>query len=791
MRGLRHSVLPLGSSGNNEILKINRSGIVSVSKWLIIVILIAWALMPLPDTKPSYSKVLYSKEGILLSATISDQEQWCFPMDEEIPDKLSTSIIMYEDAYLDYHPGVNPIAVIKAIIANQKADNTIRGASTLAMQVMRMKNKNASRNWYNKIKETLGAIKYSLITRDKTILREWCEIAPFGGNTIGIKAASLRYFGRSVDKLSWSEYALLAVMPNGPSYANLTKNRNILRQKRDFLLRKLQKKGYFDKSELELYLGEELPAETKSIPQDAYHALLFLAKKYPDQYIFHSTIPFDIQIRIQSILDRESTFLKIDDIRNMAAVVIDIKSNQLMAYQGNVSSGNGKFSYVDVSQAPRSYGSLLKPLLYAHALETAQLLPNEMVADIPTAIGDFQPENFDKKYRGAVHFEEMLIQSLNVPAVRVLNSVGMQSFYNMVHRLNIAYLNKGADHYGLSIILGGGESSLWDLCRIYKGLAQNYIGYSDPYQQVQSLTDLPASESKNVFAFSAGTMDHLVKAMSDLTRPREEKSWQMYGTDYKIAWKTGTSYGHKDAWALGFNGQYMVGVWVGNEGGEGRFELTGITKAAPVMFKVFNALPENKWFSTAPQYIKREVINVCSESGKLVGPLCKIRQKITIEKASFKYQPCHYHQEVWINSDGYAVSEECAKLAFRKDTLFVLPSYMEYYYKTAHTEYKGIPPHDPDCKPSATACKIIYPYDGLKIFLPKERAEKENELIIKAYHREKDGKLYWFIDNDYKTVTSATPHDCMVKLNKGPHSLTITDQWGNKDHIEFEILGRE
>lgn len=200
--------------------------------------------MPLPNIKPSYSKVLYSKEGILLSATISDDQQWCFPMDEEIPDKLTACIIIYEDEYFAYHPGVNPFSIIKAMWVNTKSGKTLRGASTIPMQVMRIKNRNAERNWYNKIKETLGAVKYSLLHRDKTILREWCEIAPFGGNTIGIKAAALRYFGRSVDKLSWAEYALLAVMPNGPSFANLTKTERFF-SKKGFSAQKTAEKRIF------------------------------------------------------------------------------------------------------------------------------------------------------------------------------------------------------------------------------------------------------------------------------------------------------------------------------------------------------------------------------------------------------------------------------------------------------------------------------------------------------------------------------------------------------------------
>ncbi len=753
--------------------------------------LLVWILMPMPGHKPSYSRVLYSSEGVLLSAITSSEQQWCFPMDEDIPQKLATCIITYEDEFFHYHPGVNPVAVIKAIISNRKAGRNTRGASTIPMQVMRMKNKNSRRTISNKIFETLSAVKYSFLTRDKNILREWCEIAPFGGNTVGIKAAALRYFGRSVEKLSWAEYALLAVLPNGPSSANLSKNRHVLKQKRDFLLHKLQKKGHFDSSELELYLGEDLPTETKAIPQYAYHALMFLAGKYPSQYIFRTTMPVDIQLKTYEILMRESSFLKPDDIRNIAAVVIDITNNQLMAYHGNAPDHASSFSYVDVAQAPRSYGSLLKPLLYAHALETAQFLPNEMVADIPTAIGDFQPENFDKKYRGAVPFEEMLIQSLNVPAVRVLNTVGLQGYYDLIRTLNIDHLDKGPDHYGLSIILGGGESTLWELCRIYKGLAQNYTGISDPFRPVQVLIEEQPATRHQSFSFSSFTMQHLIMAMSDLIRPREEKSWQIFGTDHKIAWKTGTSYGHKDAWAMGFNGKYMVGVWIGNEGGEGRFDLTGITKAAPVMFKLFNALPNNQWFGRPPTYEKKEIITICAESGKIAGPLCSKRQKITLDKTSFKYQQCTYHQEVLMSKDGLSLSLDCIdKLAY-KDTFLVLPSYMEYYYRQAHNDYRIIPANDPDCLPEGTVCRIIYPQEGLKIFLPKQNAGKQNELIAKAYHRNEDAKLFWFIDSDFKTSTSKSPHDCLIKITPGRHVLTVTDQWGNKDEIHFEIISTD
>lgn len=743
---------------------------------------------PLPDYKPSYSKSLYSREGELLAATVSPEGQWCFPHEGRIPDKLSRCIILYEDEYLDWHPGFNPVSAVKAFFQNRRQNKIVRGASTLPMQVMRMKNRNARRTWSNKLREMVWAVKYSLLHTDQTILRDWCNIAPFGGNTVGVGAAALRYFGRPVDQLTWSESALLAVMPNGPSSANLSKNREALRQKRDFLLHKLERHGYFDKSELQLYLGEDIPSETRAIPSAAYHALQYLAARHPDRYVFKTTIPAPIQNMSLDLLRQEAAFLESDGIGSLAAVIIDLQNDALVAYHGNVRSADSPFSYVDVAQAPRSYGSLLKPLLYAHCLESGVFLPNELVADIPTAIGGFQPENFDKKYRGAVHMEDMVIKSLNVPAVRILNTDGLQNFYALIEKLDIKHLDKGAGHYGLSIILGGGESSLWDLCRIYKGLALNYSGHPAPFRPVKCLDGEKTTKTWDNVVFTPFAIDHTVKAMADLSRPREEKSWDLYSTDKKTAWKTGTSYGHKDAWALGFTGRYMVGVWVGNQNGEGRYDLTGISRAAPVMFKLFNILPDNHWFARSPVYSHKEKVSVCTQSGKIAGPLCRHTTSLVQEKSSLSYQQCTFHQEILLDGQGRALSEQCLDRATARDTLFVLPSYMEYYYRPGHPEYETFPESDPACKPQGKVCKIVYPNEGIKIFLPHENVSKKNPLIARAYNRDQKGSLFWFADDKYIHTSTGPAHDCIINLDPGNHVLIVTDQSGNKDEVAFEIL---
>lgn len=745
-------------------------------------------VLPMPDHQPSYSHVVYSSAGELLSATISDEQQWCLPSTEPLPDALVTAIITYEDRYFYYHPGVNPISIMYALKDKWANDTKLRGASTITMQLMRMRNKNAPRTIKNKLYEMATAVKYTLTHTKSATLLSWASIAPFGGNTIGFKTAALRYFGRDIDQLSWAEYALLAVMPNGPSSASLTYNKERLVAKRNFLLAKLYRLGRITKDELDLALSEDLPTHTKEIPQHAYHFLSFLKKQQPKTYLHQSTLNYELQLKVQDLVQEESNFLQINDIDNAAAIVVDINTNELLTYVGNTKQKN-KFSYIDISQSYRSYGSLLKPLLYAYSLDKNYLLPHELIADIPTTIGDFSPMNFDRLFRGAVPMEEMIIQSLNVPAVRILNTVGIHGFYRCIDDLKIGGIDKGVDHYGLGIILGGAESSLWELGRVYKGLAQNYIGKPDPFRPILYLKEQHYMPPKTKVAFSPYAMKYLVEAMSDLTRPREEKSWQRFGLNHKIAWKTGTSHGHKDAWAIGFNGNYMVAVWIGNETGEGHHDLTGLHKASPLLFKIFNTLPSQKWFGQAPVIPSQNKIKVCNESGKQAGPLCKHSSNLNLQEISHQLKSCDYHQVVTRNAAHEILGLKCIEQQKYSDTIFLLPSFIEYYYKPAHQLYKGMQPLAKDCFTSEQSFSIIYPEENHKIFLPKTSEKKQNQLICKAYHFDNDAKLYWFIDEKFVSTTSyPQPHECRLAVTKGKRKLTITDHLGNKEEVHFEVI---
>lgn len=747
-------------------------------------IVLVW---PLPKYTPTYSTILYDTNQNILSFSISSEQQWHFPLIEDIPENLKKCITIYEDEYINFHPGINPISLLKAAIINTNQNKIISGGSTLAMQVMRMKSRHSKRNYYNKFLEMVAALKFSLLNKDDEIIKAWCEIAPFGGNTIGIQSAAMRYFGRSLDNMSWSEYALLTVMPNGPSHANLTKNRIQLKTKRDNLLKKLARKGIITKDELMLAQDEELPKYIHVLPQRSYQALTFLKHQFKKQNVLFSTIDLSLQMQLDRIIQEESDVLQNEGVRNAAILVVDIVSNEVKVYIGNTKSIQNGYSYVDIVQAPRSYGSLLKPFLYGFALETNTFLPKELVDDLPIQIGEFRPQNFDKKHRGAIPMDEMVIQSLNVPAVNILQKIGLQNFYRLIEDLKIQHLDKGFHHYGLSIILGGGESSLWEMVRLYKGLARNYIGLENPFDDMKILQDQQINTHITSWKYSPYAIKHIVRTMTDVVRPREEKILYQFANQQKIAWKTGTSFGHRDAWAVGFNARYAVGVWVGNENGEGRYNLTGISKAAPLLFKIFNALPDNKWFANEPYLSPKNKIAVCAQSGKMKSPLCNHAYSLLTSKISHNLNTCAHHEIIALDATDRIIDVNCNIPHYRYDTIFILPPNIEYYYKKSNINYQGKSSYTNACNNSFGQCKIIYPYNRANIFLPKENANNKKTLIINGYHQDNAEKIFWFVNDRYYTFTMHQ-HDFQIALSKGKHTITMMDTKGNSDQVVFTIL---
>ena len=768
-------------------------------KSAVIAILLIVYYLSLPRTlfEEPYSTVIESSDGELLAAKIARDGQWRFPAKDSVPDKFKKCIVYFEDEHFYYHPGFNPVAMFKAFQQNRNAGKVVRGGSTLTQQVIRLARKNKKRTYFEKGIEMILATRLELRCSKEKILELYAAHAPFGGNVVGLEMASWRYFGVQSHQLSWAESATLAVLPNAPSLIYPGKNQLKLLRKRNGLLLKLYNEKIIDKLTYQLSITEPLPQKPYTVPQIAPHLLQRVAKTDEGKRI-KTTVDISLQNRVNQIANQYYNQYKQNEVHNLAVIVIDIQNRNIISYVGNSPTDKDHDKDVDVIIAPRSTGSILKPLLFASMLDEGEILPNTLVADIPTQISGYTPENFNHSFDGAVPAQHALSRSLNIPAVLMLQEHGVNNFYELLQKFKLRNINKHPDHYGLSLILGGAESNLWDLCRTYANLSStlNYFNGSDGKYRTKEFAELNyvngfqqdyGEESFQKTILGAGSIFLTYNAMKEVNRPEGDEAWKFYDSSLELAWKTGTSFGNRDAWAIGTNSRYVVGVWVGNANGEGRPELTGVGSAAPILFDVFNLLPRKKWFQTPLNDL--QYADVCALSGHLAQDDCpKIRQ--LIPRKGMKTSVCAYHKLVHLDATGqFRVNSSCENVDnMVTKKWFVLPPVMEWYYKSLHIDYKPLPPFRDDCQQNQQASMdFIYPKTNSKIYLVKDFNSKIQPVILKVAHSNKEAKLYWYVDNVYKGTTQ-TFHEMQIEAETGIHYITVEDEYGNDIRRKIEIV---
>ena len=573
--------------------------------------------------------------------------------------------------------------------------------------------------------------------------------APFGGNVVGLDAAAWRYFGHSAEDLSWAESAVLAVLPNAPAMIHLSKGRKTLLSKRNRLLKQLLEEEIIDASTYELAVSEPLPDEPHPLPQIAPHLVSRFYQERNGLYT-RSTIDRGIQSHIESLAERWSNEFNRSDIRNLAILVIDIPTNQVVAYCGNVHFDRKQGgSQVDVIQAPRSTGSILKPFLYNAMLQEGSLLPKMLLPDVPVNINGFTPQNFSMQFEGAVPASEALARSLNIPAVTMLQRYGVPKFHHLLQQMEFKTINRTASHYGLSLILGGAEATLWDVTNAYaqmgrslssspsptvsqgkeaqilletenteqinndtKQTSRNHKSNHNKQEKREQSNSSPLSveeDSEETTSAKTGAAWLTLSALTEVNRP-EEIDWKSIPSMQTIAWKTGTSYGFRDAWAVGVTPRYTVGVWVGNATGEGKPGLVGAQTAGPVLFDIFSYLPSSPWFERPTGvFVDAEI---CRQSGHLKGRFCEETDTVLILPAGLRTEACPYHHLVTLSADeSHRIYENCANTEPTiQKSWFALPPVWEWYYKQHHPEYKPLPPFKAGCgEDSFQSMQFIYP----------------------------------------------------------------------------------
>jgi penicillin-binding protein 1C len=764
-----------------------------------------WFSLPRPLFRDPCSTVLLDRNGMLLGARISADHQWRFPEGSKVPEKFREAVMRYEDRYFRYHPGINPVSMFRALIFNVKKGKIVSGGSTITMQVIRLARKNKSRTYFEKVIEIMLALRLELSYSKNEIMQLYAAHAPFGGNVVGLEAAAWRYFGNDPGHLSWAEAATLAVLPNSPGLIYPGRNPGHLLAKRNSLLDRLQHQGVIDEVTCSLAKSERLPEKPYALPRMAPQLLDRAVKEGHRGSKVVTTIDEHLQERVNTILKLHSVQLRANQIMNAAVLICEVNTGKVLAYVGNMPGKeiSEAGSQIDIIVSPRSTGSILKPFLYASMLNDGLLLPNTLVADVPMQIGGFIPENFSLSYDGAVPAHRALARSLNIPAVKMLQQYGYDAFYTRLRQTGMTTLNKPADHYGLALILGGAEACLWDIAGIYGSMARTLNHFSGakgkynrndfhPLQFREVTEEKPSAYDDESSWFDAASIWLTFEAMVEVTRPEEDLEWQRFSSSQKIAWKTGTSFGNRDAWSVGVTPEYIVAVWAGNASGEGRPGLTGIGTAAPVLFDIFKTLPPTTWFNPPFQAMTR--IPVCRYSGYRASTICDVTDSMWIPKKGTQTAVCPYHQTIHLDRTGsWQVNASCESPENMQHlSWFVLPPVMEYYFRSKNPIYRMLPPFRAGCATGGESRNMgmIYPKNNSTLYVPVDLDGRTGSAVFKVAHRNPKATVYWHLDDRFAGSTSQI-HQMAISPDQGFHRLTLIDDQGEGLQLRFEILTKD
>lgn len=703
--------------------------------------------------KGTYSKVLLDKNKEILSVFLDANEQWHLESDF-IPQKLKSAVILYEDKNFYSHYGVDFLALIRAF-KNNLFSSKRSGASTISMQTIKLLEQN-KRTYFNKFNEIIKAFALESAYEKDEILKLYLNNAPYGGNLVGVASAGLFYFEKDLKDLTWSEAALLAVLPNNPGLINLEKNKDRLLKKRNVLLDRLFEKGYFSKDILTLAKAEKLPSFKARKNLAPHLARRLLADK--EKII--SSIDKKIQIKFEEKAKEYSYKLQQKGIKNLAILLADTKTNKVLAYVGsNDFYDFASFGQVDGVIAKRSVGSTLKPLLFAFAIDEGLIVPESLMLDVPTYFSNFAPQNANKKYHGFVSAKESLQKSLNIPFVSLLVEYGYEKFFYKLKDI-LDFEDENFKKYGLSLILGTKELSLEDMVKIYLGLG-NYGNFKELLYEENAFT----KEDKKLISDGASFLT--LQTLKDLDRA----GLRQYDFNTIISWKTGTSYGRKDAWAIGTSPKYTLGVWIGNFNGEANANLYGVSIAGELFFELLSLLDGvNLEFEQPSDLV---AIKIENQTGYRYDYKFGFKEALYPQSANV-LRTSPFLKEVFMYKNKEVDSLDENFIHAKKKIILNLPSNAQAFFAKEKQNLQS----------SSQNLKIIYPLNNLNIILPKDLKNKQ-KLLIKLINPKKE-KLFWYLNQEliFEGKEELLPLD----LKKGKYTLNIISENGASDFIKFNVF---
>ncbi len=732
--------------------------------------------------EPHYSTLVEAADGSVLHAFLNQEDKWRLYTElSEISPTLRTTLIQKEDRWFYYHPGVNPLALGRAFFTNLSRHQRSSGASTITMQVVRLLEPRP-RTYLSKGIEILRAFQLEAHYSKDEILQLYVNLVPYGSNIEGIKAASLLYFQKPPEVLSLAEVMALTIIPNRPNSLRPGKSNAYLQQERNRWLQRFKEKKLFDSQTITDAMAEPLTAKRVAAPRSAPHLSLRLKKEFPDTPILKTTLQRSRQATLEKLTYNYASRLKAMNIHNAAVLVINNRTMAVEAYVGSSDfNDNSDGGQVDGIRAVRSPGSTLKPLLYATAFDAGLLTPKSVLYDVPTNFQGFEPENFDQQFHGKVSVEFALANSLNVPAVQVLSELGPAALIEKLRKAEFRTIRKQSSKLGLSMILGGCGVTLEELTTLFASFA-NQGQFSKAYY-------LQQPEFHNPVSLLSEEATFLINQI--LTQPIRPDLPNNYAYTYRlprIAWKTGTSFGKKDAWSIGYNAHYTVGVWIGNFSGEGVPELNGANIATPLLFEIFNSIDYNstaQWFAQPPGLSHRKV---CVETGRVPSAFCTHSVEDYYIPGVSSARSCEHKKRVWVDIRRrlsycpYCLPETGAEQVFLPND----PPQLTQYYENRHIAYEKIPPHNPACTRvlrNASALKITYPVEGSTYRLSRK---DQTRLALTAQATSDTKTLYWYVND--ALVSSTTPQQSVFcQPAAGKVKISCVDDQGRVQTVGVQV----
>lgn len=746
--------------------------------FFILFFLLNW-IFPVPD-KIEYSTIITDDNGEVIHAFITKDDKWRMKTElSEISPLLSKAIVAKEDKWFYQHPGINLIAIFHAFFNNIFTGKRTSGASTITMQVAKMLEPKR-RTFFNKLKEMFRAEQLELKYSKKEILQLYINLVPYGGNIEGVKSAAVLYLKKNPDHLSLAEITALSIIPNRPNSLRLGLNNNYIIQERNKWLLRFEKENVFNKKEIADAINEPLNISRGAAPQLAQH-LSWKCKKSSAKNI-HSFLHINTQLKTEELVKDYLQTMAFKNIQNASVIIIDNETHSVISYVGSADFHNTHDGgQVNGAAAIRQPGSTLKPIMYGLCIDAGLMTPKTIMTDVAINYAGYVPENYDQKFNGYVSMEYALDHSLNIPAVKSLKLLGKDKLIQTLAQCGFKQIAKDQNKLGLSMILGGCGCSLEEMTSLFSALANEGEYVSPLYTAADTISQ------KHVQVLSKASAFMITEILSKINRPDFPMSWTSTIHLPKIAWKTGTSYGRRDAWSIGYNKKYTVGVWLGNFNGSGIPELSGANVATPLLFKIFDTLDydaDHAWY-TPPATCQLRL--VCSETGLLPNEHCtNIINDYFIPLVSSN-AICNNIQEIFVTADEkWSFKKECLPATgYKKKLIKLVPPEMQQYFEDNKIKYEKIPPLSPDCE-NATAGNAPFinsPINGSDYFIPKQNPEP---LALSCQSSADVNKIFWYINNQF--YKSCNPKEKLFFMPQaGPIKISCTDDKGRNKDIWIKV----